>query len=972
MRRSARLHRGSASFCLLLSIAMPLPAVAVTVVGPATISADVSDGIDATGAAGDVLTIASGVSVDGTVGGDPLGPVVNVGSAGYDVVNGGSIGPAGFFGVQFDQGGSTLTNDGSIESFNGVSFLMDGTLDNTGTITGEVGVEFGDEGSLGNTGTIQSTGRAVTLLKGGTIVNEAGGLVQSDAGRAIQTSATANALSVTNRGTISSGAAASAAIELRSSSSNSFSNDGEITGAFDAVVIGGPASATNAGRIESTGGVGIALTSSGTFGNDGTIAATSTGVRVDANAAVTNRGSITSSGAEGVRIGGSGSLVNQGTISGATQAVRVTAGGSVTNRGALSGGSGAAVAFTGSQANTFTHSGSASTAGAGAAIEMGGGDDLVILQTGATLSADIDGGVGSDSVRLEGSGSLDRGLQNVETLLVNATEWALTSDVTVGATQLAAGRLRVGGSLGGSLDVGAAASLLGTGSVGDVTNRGRVSPGDSIGTLSADRYVQEAGGQLAIEVSNTSADQLAVAGDVDLQGGSLAITPIGALTDAGPYDIVTAGNLGPGQFAAIVASPLLFTDVQYTPGAGGRVSLTVSLADSFASAAATRNQAAVARAIDGVFDTATGDLADVLGGLLALPSPVALQDGYDQLSPEPLGATAQVTFSESQWHAALLTDHLRDLRLNVPSPGDALRTGAAPAGALAVATLRESREPGAWALRANAYGVYSDLEGDHGHTGHDAIGGVFGLGVDTWLGEQLVLGADLSGGYTRIESEREDTEIDGLNGRLTGFGSYDAGSAYVDGLASYAYHWFDASRRIRYGSIDRDARSDHGAHELSAYLGTGLELSRAGFDFGPEVSGQYTVLFEESYRESSAGAAGLRIDARDPDSLATRLGIRVSRRWQIDPNTVVTPRLRLGWAHEWLDSSHALRAAFASPGAPAFEVVSRTLSRDSLVARIGVRALLGDDIVVEGDYGMDVGRSETMSHQLGIVLRAAF
>jgi hypothetical protein len=53
------------------------------------------------------------------------------------------------------------------------------------------------------------------------------------------------------------------------------------------------------------------------------------------------------------------------------------------------------------------------------------------------------------------------------------------------------------------------------------------------------------------------------------------------------------------------------------------------------------------------------------------------------------------------------------------------------------------------------------------------------------------------------------------------------------------------------------------------------------------------------------------------------------------------------------------------------EVRSRSLSRDSLIARVGIQALLGDDLVVEGDYGIDLG-DDFMSHQLSVVLRAEF
>lgn len=88
--------------------------------------------------------------------------------------------------------------------------------------------------------------------------------------------------------------------------------------------------------------------------------------------------------------------------------------------------------------------------------------------------------------------------------------------------------------------------------------------------------------------------------------------------------------------------------------------------------------------------------------------------------------------------------------------------------------------------------------------------------------------------------------------------------------------------------------------------------------------------------------------------------------------TLIAPRLRVAWAHEWLDTDDDLSVAFPDTSFGAFEVSSRSLSRDSVLARIGVQALLGDDIVVEAAYGVDVGRSETMSQQLGISLRAAF
>ena len=952
MRRPAWVRRAHAALIALIAAAgLPLAGAAVEIDGTATISEDVTDGIVViTGVAGDVLTIDPGISVT-----NALGDAVTIDPSGYAVVNEGDV--EAFFGsgVSFQQSGGELTNGGSI----------------AGLISGAF---FSEQGTISNSGLIEGLFIAIELDDGGTITNESGGTIQAFEGQAVRIFPTSANATVTNRGVVESGSVGSPAIEMRSSSLNTLDNEGDITGDFDTVVIGGPAQMTNTGTITSGAGRGVVLEGSGTLVNDGTITAFGTGIQVDADAALTNRSGVTSSNAEGVRIDGGGSLTNSGSISGATNAVLVTAGGNVTNQGSLTGGSGAAIAFTGSEANLFTHSGSATTTGGAAAVEMGGGDDTVVLQTGATLSAGIDGGTGTDTLRLEGSGSYDQALQNVELLEVNGTSWQLTGALTVGDTQLNAGSLQVSGSLAGTLSVNTGATLLGGGVLGDVTNRGSVAPGGSIGTLSAASYVQEASGELVVEISSLNADRLAVAGSADIQGGTLSIVPVGGFASAGPFDIVTAGTLTAGQFTSITASPLLTTDVQYTPGAGGSISLSVILSETFASVAATPNQAAVGQAVDAAFASATGDLADVFAALLALPTSAAIQGGLEELSPEPLGATAQVAFSNAQWNAVVLTDHLRDLRLGIPTVETAWAPLPAsyPGAMLAASALPAQREVGSWGLHANAYGVYSNLDGGSQHVGYDAATGVFGLGADSWLSERVVAGVDLSAAYTRIDSDRSGTDINGVTGRFSGYASFDAEPAYVDALASYAYHWFDAERRIEYGSIDRRAKSDHGAHEGSGLLAAGLEFSRAGFEFGPEASAQYTILYEESYHESSAGAAGLRFDDRDPNSLGSRLGIRVSRAWRIDPDTLIAPRLRVAWAHEWLDTSDDLSVAFPDTSFGAFEVGSRKLSRDSVLARIGVQALLGDDIVVEAAYGVDVGRSETMSQQLGITLHAAF
>jgi len=272
--------------------------------------------------------------------------------------------------------------------------------------------------------------------------------------------------------------------------------------------------------------------------------------------------------------------------------------------------------------------------------------------------------------------------------------------------------------------------------------------------------------------------------------------------------------------------------------------------------------------------------------------------------------------------------------------------------------------------------VLSDLGSGGGTTGYEAVTGVLGLGAEQWARRALLLGAEISAAYTDLQSDRNGSEFDAVSGRLAVYGSYERGPWYLDAVASYAYHWYDGTRRIRYGSgvtaVDAKADSDHGAHEVSDYLGTGLHFELEGWDFGPEVSFQYTALIEESYSESSAAGLGLDVRSRTEDSLSSRVGMRVSKPLRVDENNVVLSKLRVAWVHEWLDTSQDLAARFEVSPVGAFEVSSRSLARDAVVARVGVQAALAENLRVDVDYGVDAGRSDYLSQQVSVVFSGRF
>jgi autotransporter-associated beta strand protein len=121
-----------------------------------------------------------------------------------------------------------------------------------------------------------------------------------------------------------------------------------------------------------------------------------------------------------------------------------------------------------------------------------------------------------------------------------------------GATVVEGGTLFIDGSLTVSdVTVQESGTLAGSGTIGGtVTAAGSIAPGHGLGTLTVQEDVAITG-TLAIELTATQGDKLAVTGDLNVEGATLRIElPDGPpLTE--PYVIATYGTRSGGDFAAI-------------------------------------------------------------------------------------------------------------------------------------------------------------------------------------------------------------------------------------------------------------------------------------------------------------------------------------------------------------------------------------------------------------------------------------
>lgn len=188
----------------------------------------------------------------------------------------------------------------------------------------------------------------------------------------------------------------------------------------------------------------------------------------------------------------------------------------------------------------------------------------------STLTIGSNGGSGSFGGIIANTNSGGSGL--VAITKTGAGIQTLTGTNTYsGSTTVNAGTLRINGNQSGAtgaVNVAASATIGGTGTLGGlltVSTGGSVSPGETFGTLTASNGAIVAG-TYACQIDGSSVDTLAVTGNLDITGATLAVAPSGAGATQSSYVIATYTGTLTGTFNVSPALPAGYSVSYSSPG----------------------------------------------------------------------------------------------------------------------------------------------------------------------------------------------------------------------------------------------------------------------------------------------------------------------------------------------------------------------------------------------------------------------
>lgn len=301
--------------------------------------------------------------------------------------------------------------------------------------------------------------------------------------------------------------------------------------------------------------------------------------------------------------------------------------------------------------------------------------------------------------------------------------------------------------------------------------------------------------------------------------------------------------------------------------------------------------------LDSLANTATGDMAFVLGALDASGDPA----GAKQMQPTVNNGPIQASFGTVSQYTSTVLNRI----------GQVVAARTESIGMTGISTGDETAQSGVW---AQGFGSYLHQGATGASQGYTADVWGISFGYDRHLFRNMIAG--FSGAFARNNVTTNDvntrTDADSYQGSL--YGSLARDAWYLDAILSFAHNRYDASRHIVFAGIDRTAKSNYGGNQYSGYFEGGYTFKASGLFLTPLVSVQAMRLELEDYTETQAGALNLKVDRQRYNLFQTSLGAKVA--YPVKSKSLrITPELHAKWLYDFAGDAQQATSTFTGGGA---------------------------------------------------------
>ena len=526
------------------------------------------------------------------------------------------------------------------------------------------------------------------------------------------------------------------------------------------------------------------------------------------------------------------------------------------------------------------------------------------------------------------------------TLTLASSDRVLTN-VTVANRGVGRGRGRIGGTgAGASVEI-QSGGVLAPGAAGEAAggqlaiNGGlKFDPGSQ---LTATGYLGSAGA--------ASTDSVVVNGDLTLASNAQVVLH-GVYLPGKTYNLIYVNGTITGAFApmarldqtglmSLISAPLHY---------GGDPVVSVTPQSDFASAAQTRNQVAVASAIDAAGNAGDYSVkgAALLQNLISGNTVASAPAAFTALSGEGLAGQEQTALVASDTFATTLVSQVTGLTGVLDGPSQHLWAS----GFGEHASLDGQASTGSASLRSDSSGFAGGLDAQ---TQYVRVGFAGGFSHSTFN----VAARDTSG------------SIDGYHLGAYGLGRY--GRFYVAGVIVYSDFDNDTARQVTGVGATEHETGDFRADEYLGRVEGGWRYALHGVGVTPFVGGQVAALDNKGFAEASTGLLALNVASRTIDSDKSFVGAQLDGQTSL-VGLALSGFARLSWDHQFdtdrkiTASLESLPASFTEYGAAA----APDLAHVVVGSKLSLNTWLSVFAAFDGQFG---DRETDYSGQGGLEVR---
>lgn len=591
----------------------------------------------------------------------------------------------------------------------------------------------------------------------------------------------------------------------------------------------------------------------------------------------------------------------------------------------------------------------------GTAVQFGGTNDLLQVQSGAVFNGNVIGtgtsilqfgGTTATSFDLSklGSGAQFSGFASLGFLA--GSNWSFTGNSTFAGSVNVDGMFILNGAMpNANVTVGATGTLGGNGTIGNATISGTLSPGNSPGTITMASLTMTAAATYLVQVTNTISDKVNVTGAANI-AGKVVVDPLERITKKTTYTIVNAGTLSGtfGSASLLLANNLARNPVLSYVGNDVLLSVDPGLLSPILPANASINHKSVAAAIDnGLLGGA--NLSTAFSAIFKQSSDNLL-NGLTQLSGETAAGSQQTTFNAMNQFIGTMLDPFIDGRGATALPAGATpyadddslayaakrSTSDAAAAIYRKAPIAESYDP-RWSVWAAAYGGSQTTDGNAALGSNNTTSQAFGtaIGADYRFSPNTIAGFALAGGGTNFNVANGGGARSDLF-QAGAFVRHNVGAAYLAGALAYGWQDVTTDRTVTVGGLDR-LRAEFNANAWSGRAEGGYRLIApwiGGIGLTPYAAGQFTTFQLPGYAEQAIVGANTFALAYNPKSVTdsrSELGLRADKSFALS-NAVLTLRGRAAWAHDF-NPDRSIAATFQTLPGASFVVSGAAQAADS-------------------------------------------